>query len=122
MSYNDQAIKIMLKKANEKYLSASDDYKSGRYDSCIGNLYYAAYQTVTAYMISKGQLAKKHTHVRAFVNKELARKGLITREAAKVYNQLMDDRSDADYNFDIIFDRTDAKVMMEGVKAFCDEI
>ncbi len=49
-------------------------------------------------MIGKDQATNKHTHARAYVNRELANTGLILKESAKLNNQLMDDRSDADYN------------------------
>ena len=49
-------------------------------------------------MIGQGQATNKHTHARAYVNRELANIGLISKESAKLYNRLMDDRSDADYN------------------------
>ena len=98
LSYNKTASYAMLQKAQEKLLSAKDDFKSGRYDSCISNLYYSAFQTVTSLLLIRGILINKHTHVRGFVNKELALTGLINKEQARLYNKLMEYRSDADYN------------------------
>lgn len=98
LSYNNRAKQAMLRKAEEKLASAKDDYREGRYDSCISNLYYSAFQTVTVLLIVRGDLVNKHTHVRAFVNGELVAKGLIDKSHAKMYNKLMDFRSDADYN------------------------
>jgi uncharacterized protein (UPF0332 family) len=112
----------MLKKAEEKMLSAQDDFKSKRYDSCISNLYYSAFQTVTALLIIRGDLINKHTHVRGYVNKELALKGLVDKEQAKMYNKLMDYRSDADYNNEVFFDRKIAEELLIGVKLFNEAI
>jgi uncharacterized protein (UPF0332 family) len=42
----------MLKKSKQKFDSAIDDFKKGRYDSCVSNLYYSAFQTANAYLIS----------------------------------------------------------------------
>ncbi|WP_134703761.1 HEPN domain-containing protein [Ammoniphilus sp. YIM 78166] len=122
MSYSEQASKAMLRKAKEKLASAKDDYKSGRYDSCISNLYYSAFQTVSALLIIRCEYVNKHTHVRGFVNKELANKGLITKESAKLYNKLMDYRSDADYNSEVFFDRNLAEEVLKGVEQFNLEI
>lgn len=121
LSYTKKAIEIMLRKAKEKYESAEDDFQKGRYDSCISNLYYSAFQAVTAYMISIGVSTSKHTHVRAFVNKEMASKGLISRQSAKLYNRLIDARSDADYEIET-FDANQAKAMLEGVRLFNEEV
>lgn len=119
--YREKAMEIMLRKAKEKFESAVDDLQKGRYDSCISNLYYSAFQTVTAYMIAQGQATSKHTHARAYVNRELANAGLISKESAKLYNRLMDDRSDADYNVEI-FDQAEAEKMLEGVRLFNEAI
>jgi uncharacterized protein (UPF0332 family) len=42
-------------------------------------MYYSAFQTVTALLIIRGDMINKHTHVRGFVNKELALKGFIDK-------------------------------------------
>jgi uncharacterized protein (UPF0332 family) len=118
LSYSDKAKQAMLRKAAEKLESAKDDFKAARYDSCISNLYYSAFQTVTALLIVRGDLLSKHTHVRAFVNRELASKGLIDKSLAKLYNKLMDLRSDADYNSDVFFDREIANDLLIGVDQF----
>ena len=72
-------------------------------------------------MIAQGQVTSKHTHARAYVNRELAYAGLISKESAKLYNRLMDDRSDADYNVEI-FDQAEAEKMLEGVRLFNEAI
>lgn len=122
MSYSEKASIAMMRKAKEKLSSAQDDYKSGRYDSCISNLYYSAFQTVSALLIIRGDYLNKHTHVRGFVNKELANKGFITKEAAKLYNKLMDYRSDADYNSEVFFERDLTEEVLKGVEQFNFEI
>lgn len=121
MSYTEKAKQVMLRKSEEKYESALDDFSMGRYDSCISNLYYSAFQTTTAYMIQQGVLANKHKHVRSFVNKELANTGLITRGSAKLYNRLMDQRSDADYDVHL-FEKDEAEQLLAGTKILLDEI
>ncbi len=88
--YREKAMEVMLRKAMEKFESAIDDLQKGRYDSCISNLYYSAFQTVTAYMIAQGQATSKHTHARAYVNRELANAGLISKAFSQRRNVVMD--------------------------------
>jgi uncharacterized protein (UPF0332 family) len=64
LSYKKKASQAMLQKAEEKLNSAKDDFQAGRYDSCISNTYYSAFQTVTALLIIRGDMINKHTHVR----------------------------------------------------------
>lgn len=122
LPFKNKAIKIMLAKSKQKYDSAVDDFRNERYDSCIGNLYYSSFQTVSALLIARGQYLNKHTHVRTFVNKELAKRNLITRKSAKMYNKLMDYRSDADYNNEFFFEREKAEELLYAVKDFNKEI
>jgi uncharacterized protein (UPF0332 family) len=121
LSYNEKAKRVMLRKSEEKYESALDDFSKGRYDGCVSNLYYSAFQATTAYMIQQGVIANKQRQVRSFVNKELANTGFITRESAKLYNRLMDQRSDADYNVQL-FEKDEAEQLLTGTKKLLDEI
>jgi len=73
-------------------------------------------------MILKGQRETKHTHVRAFVNKELAQKGLIENRLVKFYNKLMEDRSDADYSPSITFEKDAVEVLVDLTIEFKDAI
>lgn len=118
LSYSKKAKDIMLKKASEKLASAKDDFMSCRYDSCISNLYYSSFQTVTALLIVRGELLNKHTRVRAFVNRDLAKTGLINPSYAQMYNKLMDFRSDADYSSDFFLDHELAEELLKGVEQF----
>ena len=121
MSYSDQAKGVMLRKSEEKYESAVDDFAKGRYDSCVSNLYYSAFQAMTAYMIQEGVLVNKHKQVRSFVNRDLANKGLISRESARLYNRLMDLRSDADYDI-AVFEEAEAEPLLSGTRALLNEM
>lgn len=122
MSYTEQAKEAMLKKAEQKLKSAKNNFKEKSYDSCISDLYYAAFQTVVALLITRGDLVSKHTHVRAFVNRELARPGLIDIEDAKIYNKLMDQRSRADYTVHIFIDVEETKELVVAVEKFIAKI
>ncbi len=64
-------------------------------------------------MILQGQSERKHTNVRAFVNRELARKGVLEKRLAKFYNKLMEDRSDADYSPAIVFEEDAVRILMD---------
>lgn len=112
MRYSN-AVKVLLNKSKNKYESALSDFHASRYDTSVSGLYYSCFQSVVALMISRGQTETKHTHVRAFVNKELARKGLLEKRLVKFYNKLMEDRSDADYSPSIIFEESAVAILMD---------
>ena len=108
-------------KAEQKYFSAVDDFHSNRFDSCISNLYYSAFQTVCSYLIIMNEMGNKHKYVRTIVNR-LAKEKIITKDSAKIYNQLMELRSEADYRYDIIFNEEITKRFLIGVQSFNAEV
>ena len=117
------ASETMLRKARQKYALAELSYQKGLYDSCVSELYYSAFQTVTALILLRGDsVSNKHTSVRSWVNKQLGLTGLLSNDLVKVYNRLMDRRADADYSAEVSFGKDDVSGLMEQVKAFNDAV
>lgn len=117
MRYSDST-KIMLQKAKGSYFSASTDIAYGIFDRAVSSFYYSAFQTVTALMLLREIRSKSHTDVRAYVNKELVRPGYMSIELGKMYNRLMDMRSDADYSDIVTFSKEEVEVLAKQVKEF----
>lgn len=117
MRYSE-ATKIMLKKSEGSLQSAKTDIENQIYDRAVSSLYYSAFQAVTAYMLHKEIRSKSHTQVRSFVNNELIRPGLIPIELGKMYNKLMDMRSDADYSDTVTFTKHQVEGLFEKVREF----
>lgn len=117
--YKNDAARMMLKKSAQKFSVAELSFQQGFYDSCVSELYYSAFQAVTALIILRGeQVSNKHTYVRGWVGKNLGQTGLIPIELVKVYNRLMDHRMDADYSVEISFGAEEVGVLIEQVRAF----
>lgn len=110
----------MLKKSDQKFQSAKDDFLKERYDSCISNLYYSSFQVLTAYSLVNNHTFHKHTHIRAFLNKELVRKGIVPKKIASPYNKLMDYRNRADYNYEFFFDKELTATLLQATEVFND--
>jgi uncharacterized protein (UPF0332 family) len=62
--------------------------------------------------------SKSHTDVRAYVNRDLVRPGHMSIELGKIYNRLMDMRSDADYSDIVTFSKQEAESLTERVNEF----
>lgn len=122
MNLNNSASASLLMKSANKLKSAESNFLSGRIDSCVSDLYYSAFQSVCALMVSRGKSTSKHTHVRLFINKELALKGILSLELSKMYNKLMDMRCDADYSTEITFTPEDVEIIVDQVRKFNQEI
>lgn len=118
MRYN-KASETMLRKARQKYTLAEISFEKGLYDSCISELYYSAFQTVTALILLRDEpVSNKHTYVRTWVNKQLGLTGLLPTDLVKMYNRLMDFRSDADFNAEISFGREEVSNLLTQVQDF----
>lgn len=111
-----------MRKAKSKYEASVENFDKGRYDSCVSEAYYACFQTVVALMVVRGVSEKKHTHVRGFVNKELARPGLIEIRFSRFYNELLDNRELADYNQSVEFGREECIGLKEHTSEFMQQI
>ncbi len=93
-----------------KFELAKYSLSRGLLDACVSELYYSAFQTVTALILSRNeQVSYKHTHVRAWLNKNVGLTGKISIEMVKTYNRLMDLRSDADYGVELQFQQSDVE-------------
>ncbi|TBL70112.1 HEPN domain-containing protein [Paenibacillus thalictri] len=122
MRYN-KASEVMLMKARQKQALAELSFEKGLYDSCVSELYYSAFQTVTALILLRGEtISNKHTYVRGWVNKHLGLTGLLSTDLVKMYNRLMDHRAEADYSAEVSFGREEVAGLMEQVKVFNEAI
>jgi len=102
LKFSDEAVKVMLGKSDSRLRQARNALQDNDLDVCISSLYFSAFQRGLALMILRGESSKKHEAVRQWLNLNLAKKGIVRVELVKMYNKLMDSRSDADYT-DIVF-------------------
>lgn len=103
----------MLEKSEETLSSGRLEAANRKFNSAVNRYYYSCYQKVATLMLLKNISSSKHTHVRGFVNKDLAYVGLLPSELAKMYNKLLDLRQEADYSFEDSMTEDDL-VMIEG--------
>ncbi|HEY0826951.1 MAG TPA: HEPN domain-containing protein [Bacilli bacterium] len=122
MSSKEVQCNAMLEKSERYYRSAIRDLDSSIYDRGVSTLYYSAFYSITALMILREESSSKHKHTRAFVNKELVSKGVISVELGRMYNKLMDDRQDADYDPLASFSEEYVALLLEQVNKFNSEI
>jgi uncharacterized protein (UPF0332 family) len=71
-------------------------------------------------MLHIGKSSSKHTYVRSFLNKELTLTGKVPIELSKMYNELMDMRSDADYSPSVVFTSEEVSELLLPVLRFIE--
>ena len=91
-----------LQKAAESVASAEDDHSKGRYNSCAGSTYYAAFQAAVAALMREGIRPRGGEWTHAFVRSQFSgrlvyRRKLYDREFRSLLMQAFDRRVVADY-------------------------
>jgi uncharacterized protein (UPF0332 family) len=71
--------------------------KVGRWNACVNRLYYACFYVVSALLVRHGLSSSKHTGVRSLFNQQYVKTGKISKDLARIYNDLFERRQEGDY-------------------------
>ena len=104
-----------IKKAKRSAEAAARELHSNNEDFCANRLYYAAFYAVSAALIMKGLVFKKHSAVKAAFHKEFIKNNIIPQKYGALYNKLLRDREDADYIAFVLFEQDVLKQEIEDV-------
>lgn len=85
-------------------------------------LYYAAFYTVSAYLAAVNDDVRTHNGVRVRVHKLFVKPGLIEQELGELYDELFNNRQDADYADFVTFKEDDVKPLMPKTGEFVEAI
>lgn len=79
-------------------LVASDFLASGNYyNLAVGRLYYACFYAASALMVYNGLNANTHAGIKAMLNLNFIRKGLLEQKFGAIYQELFEKRQSGDY-------------------------
>lgn len=123
MSENPQAqIAYRMGRARESIRDAEVLATAGSWNGAVNRLYYACFYAVSALMAREGLSANKHTGVRSFFNQHFVRTGLVSRDFGTLYNDLFENRQDADYVDYVSFDEQRVRPWIEGAQRFVTQV
>ena len=86
-----------LERAKESLEDARILADSDRWNACVNRLYYACFYAVTALLIQQGLSSPKHTGVRSLFNQNFVKTDLVSKDVARIYNDLFERRQQSDY-------------------------
>jgi uncharacterized protein (UPF0332 family) len=109
-----------LEKAFDAESSANLEYEAGHFGFAVSRLYYAVFYAVSAALASENREYGRHTAVKAAFNRDFVNAGKVSVEFGKLYNQLFDDRQEADYAPLREFTKEDVAGRLEQVHAFIE--
>ena len=104
-----ELIEYRINRAKETYLDAQILAKEKRWNSALNRLYYAAYYSVTALLLSKNLKPTTHIGAKSNFSEHFIKTGIISEDLGKIYSQLFTWRHKGDYAD--LFDFDEEKVL-----------
>jgi len=108
-----EAVRHWWDKAHESLDAARRELAAGAHAFAVNRAYYALFYAVSALLLQEGRRFRKHSGVRAALNREIIKTGRIGRKFGDLYNELFDDRHAGDY---IAFTKFDAPMCRRRLK------
>lgn len=90
-------VRYWWSKAEESLASAEREMKAGSLGFAVNRIYYAAFYAVSAALLERQSLSKKHSGVRSAFHREFIKAGLLDPQWGRFYNELFEDRQEGDY-------------------------
>ncbi len=117
-----KVVNYWWEQAKESLASAQRELKAEAYSFAVNRLYYAVFYAVSAALLERQSSFKKHSGVRAAFHREFIKTGLLDMKWGKLYDQLFEDRQEADYLALISFDRDYVETQLTKSSQFLNEI
>ena len=116
------AAHVQWAKALRSLATARSAYRDGDTDSAASRAYYAAFHAVTAHFALRGQLFKKHAHIRAALHRDLILTGVWFKEFGTDFDLLLRTRDIGDYNMAVYVDSDEALQAIEAAARIIDKV
>lgn len=102
-------IKSMIKKSEEKLVTAKIDFDNDRFDDSVSRAYYAIFHIISAVLLSKGLHFSSHAQVIGAFNKEFIKSGIFPSSFTRMIQNIFEERQVGDYDFENAISSDDAK-------------
>jgi len=95
--WSKNLVTYRLARADETLEDARILAKAKRWNACLNRLYYACFYAVSALLVRDGLSSSKHAGVRGLFNQNYVKTGNVTKQLARIYNDLFERRQEGDY-------------------------
>jgi len=117
-----EVVRYWWSKAEESLASARRELQVGSVEFAANRLYYAAFYGVSAALLGRQLSFKKHSGVRAAFHMTFIKTGLLDMKWGKLYDQLFEDRQEADYVALTEFDGEYVEVQLDACAQFLSQL
>lgn len=94
---NPEEIEALTDMAEENLQSAHLQFKEGFLRGAVSSAYYAAFNMAKAVLIKDGHFSKTHSGTLRLFGQEFVKKGRIDKRYGQLLNNLLEERTEADY-------------------------
>jgi uncharacterized protein (UPF0332 family) len=115
-------IQILMRRAHRSIRDAELLAQDDSWDASVNRLYYACFYAVSALLLREGRASNKHTGIRSLFNRHFVRTGRVSKDMGVLYNDLFENRHDADYIYYISFDEDRVRPWIDSARQFVGRI
>jgi uncharacterized protein (UPF0332 family) len=97
-------VEYLMLNAEQSLESAKAEAAASRHRFAMNRVYYACFYAASAVLVSRGLHFVKHAGLRAAVHRDLVKTGAVSPEMGAFFDEVFQDRQDADYGAFVEFD------------------
>jgi uncharacterized protein (UPF0332 family) len=118
----EELVSYRFKRSEESLEEAKILAHANHWNAVINRLYYAAYYSVSAYLIKNDIQPGSHNGTKTLFHQELIKSGKLRMEEGKLYSSLFDKRHEGDYGDFQEFNREQTEPLISKVEDFLKNI
>lgn len=122
MKSSEDLVRYRLSRARQALQDARVMADTDSWNSCVNRLYYACFYAVPALLHQRGLSSSKHSGIRSFFNQHLVKTGEVSKQLARIYNDLFSRRRDGDYVDFVSFEEDEVRPWIADVELFVEQI
>lgn len=119
---NKELVSYRLHRARETLADARILADASRWNPCVNRLYYACFYAVSALLIQEGLSSSKHTGLRSLFNRHFVKTNKVSKEKARIFNDLFERRQEGDYVDFVSFEESQVLPWICEVEEFVENI
>ena len=121
----EAVISYRMQRAEESFRAAEIMYEKNMLSFAMNRIYYSMFYAVQAALILKDVSFSKHGQVKAYLNRELVKTGIIPISLGRIYNKAFEYRQKFDYvdfaepDHDLVESYLkEARVFLDGIEKY----
>lgn len=122
MEGRNEMIAYRLARAHEAITEAKFLIQHQHLNTAVNRLYYACFYSVSALLLSKELVVKRHSAAIQLFGLHFVGTGIVSRDAGRFYSHMLELRQESDYEYFVEFDIGEVDDLVPKAEALIAEI